>query len=107
VLASPNYTKEFLIFYFASEHTIAATLLQKNKEGFEQPIAFFSKSIRDAKLRYDILEKQDYAMVKALNFFWTYVLHSKIITYVPTSSVKDILVQSDSDSRRGRWLAKI
>jgi hypothetical protein len=58
-------------------------------------------------LKYDILEKQAYAMVKALKAFRTYVLHSKIIAYVPTSSVKDILVQPDSDGRRGRWLAKI
>jgi hypothetical protein len=46
-------------------------------------------------------------MVKALKAFRTYMLHSKIIAYVPTSSVKDILVQPDSDGRRGRWLAKI
>jgi hypothetical protein len=107
VLASPDYTKEFQIFSFASEHTIAVVLLQKNEEGFEQPIAFFSKSLRDAETRYDILEKQAYAMVKALKAFRTYVLHSRIIAYVPTSSVKDILVQPDSDGRRGRWLAKI
>jgi hypothetical protein len=35
VLASPDYLKEFLIFSFASEHTITAVLLQKNEEGFE------------------------------------------------------------------------
>jgi hypothetical protein len=35
------------------------------------------------------------------------VFHSKVIAYVPTSSVKDILVQPDSDGKRGRWLAKI
>jgi hypothetical protein len=46
-------------------------------------------------------------MVKALKAFRTYVLHSKIISYVPTSSVKDILVQLDSDGRRGQWLGKI
>jgi hypothetical protein len=45
VLASPDYMKEFLIFSFASEHTITVVLLQKNDEGFEQPIAFFSKSL--------------------------------------------------------------
>jgi hypothetical protein len=53
------------------------------------------------------MEKQAYAMVKALKAFRTYVLHSKIIAYVPTSAVKDILVQADSDGKRGRWLAKI
>jgi hypothetical protein len=53
------------------------------------------------------MEKQEYAMVKELKAFRTYVLHSKVITYVPTISVKDILVQSDNDGKRGRWLAKI
>jgi ribonuclease HI len=77
VLASPDYLKEFFIFSFASEHTLAAVLLQKNEEGYEQPIAFFSKSLRDAELKYNIMEKQAYAMVKALKAFRTYVLHSK------------------------------
>jgi hypothetical protein len=107
VLASPDYLKDFLVFSFAFEHTVATVLLQKNEEGFEQPIAFFSKSLRDAELRYDIIEKQVYAMVKVLKAFRTYVLHSKVITYVPTSSVKDMLVQPDSDGKRGQWLAKI
>jgi hypothetical protein len=107
VLANPDYLKEFLIFSFASEHTIATILLQKNEEGFEQPIAFFSKILRDEELRYDIMEKKAYTMVKALKAFRTYVLHSKVIAYVPTSSVKYILVQPDSDGKRGRWLAKI
>jgi hypothetical protein len=107
VLANPDYLKEFLIFSFASKHTIATVLLQKNEEGFEQPIEFFNKSLRDAELRYDIMEKQSYAMVKALEAFRTYVLHSKVIAYVPTGSVKNILVQPDSDGKRGRWLANI
>ena len=106
-MVSLDYTKEFLIFSFSFEYIVAAVLLQKNEEGFEQPIAFFSKSLRDAKLRYDILEKQAYAMVKALKDFRTYVLHSKIISYVPTNGIKYILVQLDIDRRRGKWLAKI
>jgi hypothetical protein len=67
-------------------------LLQKNEEGFEQPITLFSKSLRDVELRYGIMEKQAYTMVKVLKAFRTYVLHSKVIAYVPTSSVKDIMV---------------
>ena len=29
VLVSPNFTKDFLVFSYASEHTIVAVLLQK------------------------------------------------------------------------------
>ena len=48
VLVSPNFTKEFLTFSFGSEDTLAVVLLQKNKDGLEQPIAFFSKALRDS-----------------------------------------------------------
>jgi hypothetical protein len=107
VLANPDYLKEFLIFSFAFKHMIVTILLQKNEEGFEQPIAFFSKSLRDTEMRYDIMEKKAYIMVKELKDFRTYVLHSKVIPYVPTNSVKDILVQLESDGKRGWWLTKI
>ena len=33
MLISPNFDKQFLIYSFASKHTIAGVLLQKNEEG--------------------------------------------------------------------------
>ena len=45
VLISPDYSKEFQIFSFASEDTIVGVLLQKNKEGQEQPIAFMIRAM--------------------------------------------------------------
>ena len=66
ILVSPNFDKDFMIFSFASEHTIAGVLLQKNEQNEEQPIAFYSKALRDSTLKYDIMEKQAYACVKAL-----------------------------------------
>ena len=53
------------------------------------------------------MEKQAYALVKYLKTFRVYVLHSKVTAYVPSASVKDILVQPDIDGKRGRWIAKI
>jgi hypothetical protein len=107
VLVSPDYSKDFLIFSFASFDTVAVVLLQKNDAGLEQPISFFSRALRDAEVRYDIMEKQAYTLVKALKDFRVYVLHSKIIAYVPSASVKDILIQPDLDGRRSKWIAKI
>ena len=66
VLVGPDYDRPFMIFSFASPHTIAGVFLQKNEEGYEQPISFFSQVLRDAKLKYNILEKQAYALVKSL-----------------------------------------
>jgi hypothetical protein len=36
-----------------------------------------------------------------------YVLQSSITTYVPSSSVKEILVQPDSEGKRGKWIVKL
>ena len=95
MLVSPYFTKDFLAFSYASEHTITAVLLQKNNENMEQPIAFFSKMLRDGELKYDIMKKQAYALVKALKDFRVYILHSHIIAHVPTATVKGILTQPD------------
>ena len=104
---SPYYSKPFLIFSFASTHTIIVVLLQRNNEGREQPIAFFIKTLIDAELKYNLMEKKSYAMVKALKYFIFYILHSEIISYVPHIVVKDILCQTDSEGRRGKWTTKI
>ena len=46
-------------------------------------------------------------MVKALKFFRIYVLHSKVIAYVPNATIKDVLTQLDSEGKIGKWIAKI
>jgi hypothetical protein len=107
MLIDPNYSKDFIIFAFASFDTVAIVLLQKNEEGFEQSNVFFSRALRDVEMKYDIIEKQAYALVKAPKSFRVYVLHSKVIAYVPSVSVKEILILLDIDGRRRKWIAKI
>ena len=107
VLVSPDYTKDFMIFSFASEDTIAGVLLQKNIEGFEQPIAFMSRALQNSELKYTIMEKQAYALVKSLKHFRTYIRYSKVIGYVPHTTVKVILSQKDYLGIRGTWVSKI
>ena len=102
MLAIPNFTKYFSVFSYASEYTIAAVLLQKNDENLEQPIAFFSKMLREGELKYDIMEKQAYALVKALKDFRVYIFHSHIAAHVPTAAVKGILTQLDPEGRRAK-----
>lgn len=78
------------IFSFTSFHTIAAVLLQKNENGHEQPIAFFSKSLQPAELKYDINEKQAYALVKVVKAFRCYLVGAIVFSFVPNATVKDI-----------------
>jgi len=56
---------------------------------------------------YDIMDKKDYYLVKDIKDFRVYVLHSKIISYVPSNSVKEILIRHDIDGKISEWIAKI
>jgi len=46
-------------------------------------------------------------LVKSLKAFRVYVLQSRIASYVPRNSVKEILVQLDIEGRRGKWIFKL
>lgn len=107
ILLSPDFTKDFMVFSFASDHTITTVLLHNNAEGYEQPIAFFSKALRDASLKYNIMEKWAFALVKALKDSSVYIFHSRIIACVPSAVVKDMLTQTDPDAKRGKLIATI
>lgn len=107
ILISPIFSKDFMIFSFASEHDISGVLLQKKEVDQEQPISFFSRALRDAELKYNVLDKHAYALIKVLKFFSVFILHSHIIAYVPDVAVKSILVLPESDGRRGMQIAKM
>jgi hypothetical protein len=92
MLINPDYSKDFLIFSFASFDTVVVVLLQKNAEGLEQPISFFSRALTDEEIKYDSMEKKVYALVKALKDFRVYVFHSKFVACVPSGLVKEILI---------------
>ena len=43
-------------------------------------------------------------MIKALKYFRIYILHSHVVTYVPSSVVKSILTQPYPEGRRVKWI---
>ena len=42
-----------------------------------------------------------------LKDFKVYILHSHTLSYVPNAAVKEVLMQTDPEGRRGRWIASL
>ena len=63
ILVSPDDERPFNIYSFASDHTCAAILTQKNEAGKEHLIALMSAPFREAKLNYPNVEKQGYVSI--------------------------------------------
>jgi hypothetical protein len=107
VLVSPDFDKEFILYSFSSDETIASILTQKNQKLEELPISFMSKTLHDYELNYSIIEKQALSLVKAISHFRTYILSTHIIAYVPHSPVKMLLNQQLREGRWENWLEKL
>lgn len=107
-LVTPDFKKNFIIFYYASEHTMSDILTQKNDQGIESPIAFMSVPLKKNELKYSLIEKKAFSTVKAVKHFRYYILHSHYVVYVPETIVKSILTQQDVGlNKMATWVAKI
>lgn len=51
-LVSPDFNKDFIMYCYASEHTLSAVLVQENDEGLEAPIAFMSRPLKNHEQKY-------------------------------------------------------
>ena len=56
-LQSPNFDNEFILYTFASDHSIAAVLTQKNEKGEEFPISFMRTRLQGVVLSYPTINK--------------------------------------------------
>jgi hypothetical protein len=74
-LISPDFNKDFIIYSFSLEETIASILTQINLKGEELPISFMRKTFHDYELKYSDIEKQALSLVKEVAHFRTYICH--------------------------------
>ncbi|XP_059068490.1 uncharacterized protein LOC131858997 [Cryptomeria japonica] len=107
VLVCPDYSKEFILYSYVSDHTCSAILMQRNSEVVESPIAFMSYLLKTHELKYLEMEKHAFVMVKAVKHFRFYILNSHVIALVPDVVVKSILTQKEFGTKRGNCVAKI
>jgi hypothetical protein len=105
VLVSPNYGIPFKIYSFSSENSCARILTQKKEKEDERPIAFMSCPLKNVELKFSNLNKQSFALIKAVKKFCHYILRSKVYAIVPDPIVKTLLMQNKLGERRGKWIA--
>jgi hypothetical protein len=106
-LRSPNFDNEFILYTFASDHSIASVLTQKNEDGEEFPVSFMSTGLQGAELNYPTIDKQAFAVFKAVKHFRPYLLRSHTKVIVPHTAVRALLIQKEPGDRRGNRLTTL
>ena len=52
-----DFKKDFIMYYYTSDHTMSGILLQKNEKGEEMPISFMSVPLKRHEMNYSLTKK--------------------------------------------------
>ncbi|MCO5593072.1 hypothetical protein L7F22_047078 [Adiantum nelumboides] len=92
-------SKPFVVETDASDYAIGAALYQDGR-----PVAFESKKLSDAEMRYPTYEKELYAVVHALRKWRHYLYGSTFVAWTNHHSLRYIYDQGDLRDRKARWV---
>ena len=94
-LKSPNFKKDFMLYTFASDDSLAAVLTQKEDGGDKYPISFMSTVLQGVELNYPMADKKAYIVFKVVNKFRPYILKNRTKVIVPHPVVQSLFVQKE------------
>ena len=106
-LKGPVFDKDFILYTFASDDSLAAVLTQKEDGGDEFPISFMSTGLQGAELNYPAIDKQAYAVFKAVKQFRPYILKNRTKVIVPYPAVRSLFVEKELVERRDNWVTSL
>ena len=104
---STNFEKYFILYSFGSDDSLAAVLTQKEDGGDEYAISFMSTGLQGDELNYLAIDKQAYAVFKAVKQFKPYILKNRTKVIVPHPAVRSVFVQKELGARRGNWVTAL
>ena len=91
-LKSPDFDKDFILYTFTSDDSLAAVLTHKEDGGDEFPISFMSTGLQGAKLNYPAIDKQAYTVFKVVKQFRPYILKNRTKVIVPHPAMRSLFV---------------
>eukprot|EP00253_Pinus_taeda_P005486 PITA_05486 len=106
-LNTPNFSNHFTLYTIASDLSYAAVLTQQRSHNLEAPISFFSSNFQGAELNYSEVEKQAFAVYKAIKHYRPFLLKAHIKVIVPFSAIRQLLIQRELGEKRENWVTTL
>ena len=103
VLKSPDFTKDFILQTDASERGVGAVLSQKDDEGLDHPISYFSRKLLPREENYSTIEKDCLAIKLGVHAFRFYLLGKPFVIQTDHRSLEWLDKLKENNSRLTRW----
>ena len=102
VLATPNFSKIFVVECDASKHGLGAVLMQEGR-----PIAYLSQALKGKNLLLSTYEKEFLALVLAIQKWRHYLLGHRFLVRTDQQALKHLLEQKVGTPFQQRWVTKL
>ncbi|KAL2081327.1 hypothetical protein ACEWY4_023180 [Coilia grayii] len=105
VLRVPDFDIPFKLAVDACEVGIGAVLLQTDDQGFDRPVAYFSKKLDKHQRAYSTIEKEALALVLAVRHFEIYISSSggEVVVLTDHNPLTFVAKFKTSNARVFRW----
>ena len=103
VLQSPDFTRPFVLQTDASEVGVGAVLSQRDDEGLDHPISYFSRKLLPRECNYSTIEKECLAIKLSVEAFQVYLTGRPFTIQTDHRALQWLDNMKDSRSRLTRW----
>jgi hypothetical protein len=99
ILVLSDFQKTFQVKCNASGFEIGAVLSQEDKA-----IAYFSKKLNEAKVKYSTYDKEIYAIIQTLKKWRHYLIPKEVVLYSDNHALKFVTQQEKLNQRHVKWV---
>ena len=103
VLWSPDFSRSFVLQTDASDVGVGAVLSQRDDEGQDHPISFFSRKLLPRECNYSTIEKECLAIKLSIQAFQVYLIGRPFVIQTDHRALQWLNSMKDSRSRLTRW----
>ncbi len=107
ILVKANLSKQFILETDASQHHVAAVLLQYDDEGLPRTVGYFSKKLKPVEVRYSTTDRKALAIVLACRQFNRYLRGTKFIIRTDHQPITTVFRQRTKSPRMNRWMLEM
>ena len=99
IMMNPDFSRPFILQTDASEVGIGAILSQTDTEGYDHPLAYFSRKLLPREQKFATIEKDCLAIKLGMEAFWVYLLGKSLLFKQTTGHWSD----RDNNNRLMWW----
>lgn len=107
ILIAPCFDRRFYVECDASDVGIGSVLIQKDDEGSDHVVAYFSRKLTKGERKFSVTERECLAVLAAIEKFRYYIEGSDFEIITDHASLIWLMNLKDPVGRLGRWAMKL